>query len=143
MNPGSEKKILLIVHDGEMRSLLKDFLQEEGYEVESAEDGRAAFHKLARVYFRLIVTDIRMPGLSGWELLPRLKMIQPWASVVAIPAFGLRDGQRKLLERETSAYLEKPLRLPELKALIQRIISGPETTEDPMADKSLQPKLAY
>jgi len=121
-----KKRILMIVHDDEMRSLLRDFIHEDGYEVEDAVGGMDAFHKLAKKYFHLIVTDVCMPGLGGWEMLPRLKRIQPWACVIAIPSFGIKKAQRKLLEQNADAYLEKPFHMEEFRKLIHNKFSSPE-----------------
>ncbi len=119
-----KKRILMIVHDKEMRSLLRDFIHEDGYEVEGVIDGMDAFHKLAKKYFHLIVTDVSMPGLGGWEMLPRLKRIQPWACVVAIPSFGIKKAQRKLLEQNADAYLEQPFHMEDFRRLIHNKLSS-------------------
>jgi len=67
-----KKRILIVEDDEEMRSLLKDFIEEEGYEADSVEKGTYAFRKLMADSFALIITDIRMPGFSGLDILPGL-----------------------------------------------------------------------
>jgi CheY-like chemotaxis protein len=118
-----KKRILVIEDDREMRSLLQDFLEEEGCAVGCVEDGSEAFRKLAREKFDLIITDIRMPGLSGLDILPGLKQIQPGISIILITAFGSEDIEQRVLERGGDAYLEKPLHLEELKMLVNRLLS--------------------
>jgi len=118
-----KKRILVIEDDREMRSLLQDFLEEEGYAVGCVDDGSEAFRKLAKESSDLIITDIRMPGLSGLDILPGLKKIQPGASVIVITAFGSEDIQQRVLDRGGDAYLEKPLQLEELKTLVNRLLS--------------------
>jgi DNA-binding response OmpR family regulator len=125
MGPGN-KRILVIEDDREMRSLLKDFIEDEGYEVDSVEDGSEAFRKLARETFDLMITDIRMPGLSGLEILPGLKKLLPQAPIIVITAFGSEEVYRRVLERGANAYLEKPIHLEELRILIQKMISPEE-----------------
>jgi len=122
MEPG-KKKILVIEDDREMRSLLQDYLEEEGYAVGCVEDGSEAFRKLAKERSDLIITDIRMPGLSGLDILPGLKQIQPGVSIIVITAFGSEDIQQRVLARGGDAYLEKPLHLEELKTLLNRLLS--------------------
>jgi CheY-like chemotaxis protein len=114
-----KKRILVIEDDAEMRRLLRDFIQEAGYEACSVEDGSAAFVKTAREFFDLILTDIRMPGLSGLEVLPGLKKLQPHAPIIVITAFGSEEVRQRALERGAHAYIEKPIFLEELKRLIQ------------------------
>ena len=119
-----KKRILVIEDDREMRSLLEDYLEEEGYEVGSVDDGSEAFRKLARENFDLILTDIRMPGLNGLDILPGLKQIQPGILIIVITAFGSEEVQRRALERGADAYLEKPLQLDQLRTLIQEMVSS-------------------
>jgi DNA-binding NtrC family response regulator len=122
----SKKRILIIEDDDEMRSLLEDFIEEEGYEADSVEKGTYAFRKLITESFDLIITDIRMPGYSGLEILPELKKLQPRLPIIVITAFGGEDVYRKALSRGANAYLEKPIHFFKLKELIQEIISTNE-----------------
>lgn len=125
-NSNRNVKILVIEDDEEMRSLLKDFIEEEGYEADSVEKGTYAFRKLTTESFDLIITDIRMPGYSGLEILPELKRLQPGVPVVVITAFGSEEVYRKALIRGAAAYLEKPIHFHKLKELIHEIISSKE-----------------
>jgi DNA-binding NtrC family response regulator len=118
----SKKRILIIEDDEEMRSLLKDLIEEEGYEAESIEKGTYAFTKVMKETFAVIITDVRMPGFSGLDILPGLKRLQPKTPVIVITAFGSEEIHRKALERGASAYLEKPIHLSELRTLIQNIV---------------------
>ena len=117
-----KKRILIIEDDDEMRSLLKDFLEEEGYEADSVEKATYAFTKLMTGFFDLIITDIRMPGYSGLEILPELKRLQPGIPIIVITAFGSEEVYRKALLRGAHAYLEKPIHFHKLKELIQETI---------------------
>lgn len=119
-----KKRILVIEDDSEMQALLKDFMEEEGYEVDSVEDGSQAFRKLAKETFDLIITDIRMPGLNGLDILPGLKQIQPGVSTIVITAFGSEEIHRRAITRGADAYLEKPLHLDQLRTLIQEMVSS-------------------
>ena len=122
-----KKRILVIEDDAEMRCLLKDFLEEAGYEAHSVENGSAAFGKIAKESFDLIVTDIRMPGLSGVDILPGLKKLQPRTPIIVITAFGSEEVHRRALERGADAYLEKPIHLEEFRILLQKMTSPQET----------------
>ncbi len=120
-----QKKRILVVEDDEgMRSLLRDFFEEEGFEVETAEDGSKVVPRLIKRFFDLVITDIRMPGLSGLEVLPTLKKIQPGIAVVVITAFGSKDARNRTLARGADAYLEKPLQLEKLRTLVNQLVSG-------------------
>jgi DNA-binding response OmpR family regulator len=114
-------RVLVIEDDGEMRSLMKDFFEAEGYEVVSVENGAEAFSKLANKPFDLIITDVRMPGVSGMDILPGLKRIQPNSTVIVTTAFGSEEVRRRALARGADSFLEKPIHLTELRRLIQKI----------------------
>jgi CheY-like chemotaxis protein len=119
MNADKKRKLVTIVFDEKLRSLLQDFIDGDEYGVESARDGLDAFHRLAKRYFDLIITDAQMPGLGGVNLLPRLRQIQPWARVVVIPTKKIRRRERQIIESAADACLEKPFQLSQLKTVIQ------------------------
>ncbi len=116
------KRILIVEDDSEMQSLLIDFMKHEGFEVDTADDGFEAYKKLVHGSFDLIITDIRMPGPNGLEILPGLKKIQPKVSVIVITAFGGWEIHRKALQRGANGYLEKPIHLETLRCLIHELV---------------------
>lgn len=123
---GIKKRVLIIEDDEEMRALLRDVIEEDGYKTDSVNNGSEAFRKLVKESFDLIITDIRMPGLTGLDILPGMKKLHPEAPIIIITAFGSEEVQRKALERGATVYLEKPLRFHELRTLIREIISSKE-----------------
>ena len=80
---------------------------EEGFEADSVDNGSEAFRRVVRESFDLIITDIRMPGLTGLDILPGLKKLQPEASIIVITAFGSEEVFHKSLERGADALLRK------------------------------------
>jgi DNA-binding response OmpR family regulator len=119
-------RILVIEDDEEMMSLLKDFLEDEGFETDSVSNGSDAFRKLVKELFDLIITDIRMPGLTGLDILPGIKKLQPQASVIVITAFGSEEVRRRSFEKGATGYLEKPIHFNKLRTLIHEMISSKE-----------------
>ena len=121
-------RILVIESDQEIRSLLIDFIKEEGYEADSVEKGTYAFSKLMTDSFDLIITDIQLLGFSGLDILPALKKIQPETPVVVITAFEDEDVYFEARERGANAFLEIPIRLKKLGELIHQMVSPKERT---------------
>ena len=119
-------RILIIEDDEEMRALLKDSLLEEGIEFDSAGNGSDAIRKLSEEPFDLVITDIRMPGLTGLDILPGIKKLQPETRVIVITAFGSEEVRRKSFDRGAAAYFEKPINMNRLKTLIQEMVSAKE-----------------
>jgi len=120
-----DARVLIIEDDEEMRSLLKDFLAEEGFETDSVSNGHDALGILVKKPFDLVVTDIRMPGLTGLDILPRIRKIQPGVSIIMITAFGSEEVRRKAYERGATLYLEKPIHFHKLRQLIHQIVPSP------------------
>jgi len=124
-------RIMVIDDDEEMRSLLKDFFDEEGFETESASNGADALRKLTKDHFDLIITDIRMPNLTGLDILARIKRLKPQTPVIVITAFGSDQVYRKSLERGATAFLEKPVHFDQLRMLIHETVSVKEKRISP------------
>ena len=118
-----KKRILIVEDDEEMSALLRDMIEEEGYKTASVNNGAEAFRKLAKESFDLIITDVRMPGLTGLDILPGIKKLQPDAPIIVITAFGSEEIQRKAFERGANAYLEKPIHFHKLRTLIHDMFS--------------------
>ena len=112
-------RIMIIEDDEEMRSLLKDFFEGEGFETDSVSNGADALRKLSKDHFDLVITDIRMPGLTGLDILPRMRRLKPETPIIVMTAYGSDDVRRRSLERGATAYLEKPIRLDKLGTLIR------------------------
>jgi DNA-binding response OmpR family regulator len=121
-----KKRILVVEDDEEMKSLLKGFVEKEGYEADFVEKGTYAFKKLITESFSLIITDIQIPGFSGLDILPGLKKLQPETPIIVITAFGDQEVQRRAYEMGATVYLEKPICFDELRELIHGIISPKE-----------------
>jgi len=126
-------KILIIEDDEEMRSLLRDFVEEEGYEADTVGDGYEAFRKLVKEPFDLVVTDVRMPGLTGLDILPRIRKLQPGIPIIVITAFGSEEVYRRALERGATAYLEKPIHFQKLRELIHQMVFSSFNPHPPLA----------
>jgi two-component system NtrC family response regulator len=113
---------MMIEDDREMRSLLKDFLEEEGFATDSASNGVDALQMLSKDHFDLVITDIRMPGLTGLDILPRIRRLKPEIPIIVMTAYGSDDVRRRSLERGATIYLEKPIHLSKLRAVIREMV---------------------
>ncbi len=120
------KKILIIEDDEAMRALLKDLLDEEGFSTGSVSNGFDALQNLIEESFDLIITDIQMPGLTGLDILPRIKKLQPQVPVIVITAFGSEELCRRSVEKGATGYLEKPIHINKLRTMIREMVSSKE-----------------
>lgn len=111
-------RILVVDDDPEMRALLQDVLQNEGYEVGEAKDGAEAVLALRAKRYDVILMDKNMPGPSGLDLLPGLRRVCPQSPVILMTAFGDVPSYMEAMEKGAVEFLFKPFRMEELKAAI-------------------------
>jgi DNA-binding NtrC family response regulator len=113
---------ILIVDDEKAQSeILEGFLVKQGYGAISAEDGQKALEKFRNGAFDLVLTDYRMPGMDGFQLLREVRRLNPEATVVIMTAYGTVGTAVAAMKEGAYDYLMKPIDLDELLLLIQRI----------------------
>lgn len=118
-------KKLLIVDDEETLtySLYQSFiLSQNNYEVVTAASGDEAAEKLITMKFDLVLTDIKMPGMDGLELLLLIKSKYPETKVIVMTAYGSLEKKDEALEKGASFYIEKPFEIKEIKQLVLEIL---------------------
>lgn len=121
------KSILVVDDDKMMRSFLSTVLGEEGYAVEEAENGKQALETLHRSEFDLVVTDLRMPDLSGVEVMREGRKIRPDARWIIVTAFGSIGSAVEAMQAGASDYLTKPFRDPDaLRHVVRRVLREAE-----------------
>jgi two-component system response regulator CpxR len=114
-------RILVIDDDVELCSLLKQFLQREGFQVECAHDGKAGLELAAQGQIDLVVLDVMLPGMDGFEILRRLRQ-QGRIPVLMLTARGEDVDRIVGLELGADDYLPKPFNPRELAARIRAIL---------------------
>ncbi|MDA3896429.1 MAG: sigma-54 dependent transcriptional regulator [Desulfobacteraceae bacterium] len=113
---------ILVVDDEEIqRELLRGFLEKQGYDVTAAADGHEALNIFSRLPFQLVLLDHRMPGMSGDQVLMKIKEINPLVRSIMITAFGSVDTAVTVMKLGADDFLEKPVDLSSLLEKIQRI----------------------
>src|SRR5579872_5560713 len=119
-----EGRVRILVADDEAsaRSGLASLLRDEGYEVTLAEDGFKALARLQESAPDVMVTDLRMPGLDGIELLRRAREIDPDLVVVLVTAFADVETAVRAMKEGAEHYLTKPLQIDELVVVLQRAL---------------------
>jgi putative two-component system response regulator len=114
---------LLVVDDEEtIRLALAKFLRSRGYNVETAESGPAALDLLQRGKYVLMLCDVRMPGLTGVELVPHALAIDSDLAIVMLTAVNDAPTAAEVLSAGAMDYLMKPIELAELQLAIERAL---------------------
>ena len=113
--------ILLIDDEQDVRKSLTNFLKKLGHAVTCAKDGTEGLRIFHSQHFNLVITDIRMPGLDGLELLRRIKTIGRYpVDVIVITGHGDMDNAIKALKFGAYDYLQKPINVRELAIIVER-----------------------
>jgi DNA-binding NtrC family response regulator len=116
-----EKKISILVVDDEesVRESLNLWFTEDGYRVECAENAKAALSILESGNFDIILTDLKMPGMDGLELLQRIKTLNKDSIIIVMTAFATVDTAVKALKEGAFDYVTKPFDPDDLSHLIR------------------------
>ncbi len=120
------KKILIAEDNPASREFLLELLGAQGYQVTAVEDGEAALRKAKEEPVDLILLDIQMPGMDGYEVLRRLRADPRSATqrIVACTAYAMSGDEEKALAAGFDGYITKPIRAAALRTQIEKIFSS-------------------
>jgi DNA-binding NtrC family response regulator len=114
--------ILVVDDDVEMRELVHDVLKARGHQVTTAGSGQEALTLLAQTDFDVVLTDLRMKGMEGTELLTEIKHLSPDIGVILMTAFGSVETAVEAMKRGASDYLTKPVKSEEIIRVVERAV---------------------
>jgi DNA-binding NtrC family response regulator len=111
---------ILVAEDDEMvRDVIVRFLSDEGYSVNVAEDGLEAIRALRRQDIKLVITDLRMPGADGMEVLRTALQINPQMAVVLVTAYGTLDLALEAMREGAYDYIVKPFVMQQMLLVVR------------------------
>jgi CheY-like chemotaxis protein len=117
-------RILVVDDDASLRDLLRLHLSAAGYEVEVAADGIAAGYKVLKAPPDLIITDVNMPHMDGFEFVAALKADKSLPPIPVIFLTSLEEGDQRGRELGAVGYVTKPIRADRLLALVAQHVPG-------------------
>jgi DNA-binding NtrC family response regulator len=112
-------RILIVDDNREIRSILEEYLREEGHFAEGAADGKEALAKYAQTPFDLIVTDLNMPEMTGIELIKEIAKGENTTEFIIITGYASLDSAIEAVKAGAFDYLVKPFRIEELMVVIK------------------------
>jgi DNA-binding NtrC family response regulator len=115
--------ILVVDDDPDVQETVSLLLHSHGYDVVTAGSGEEALSRLAERAVDVLVSDIKMPGLTGLEVLERARVLVPGLGVILMTGYATQESAIEALRRGASDYLLKPFKLDELHLSIQRVLS--------------------
>ncbi|MCD6319259.1 MAG: sigma-54-dependent Fis family transcriptional regulator [Candidatus Desulfofervidaceae bacterium] len=132
-------KILLVDDEKVQRDLLQGFLANQGYDVVTSADGPRALEIFAVTPVSLVLLDHKMPGMTGDEVLARMKELNPEIRALMITAYGDVDTAVKVMKLGADDFLSKPVNLETLLAKIRKIEQDIQVVHDVKeAEKSVE-----
>jgi len=114
------EKILVIDDSPEIVNLFSDYLQTEGYEVDTAGDGAIGISLVERNSYDLIVTDLKMPGTDGMEVLKYIREHSPDTLCIILTGYGTVKSAVEAIKMGAFDYLTKPVKMDEILVTFQR-----------------------
>jgi DNA-binding NtrC family response regulator len=126
----SNIKVLIVDDELIMRESLAGWLERDGHAVQTAASGEEAMEKLKQTHFDIFLVDIKMEGMSGLEVLRRVKESDPDAEVVMITAYGSIPSAIEAMKDGAYDYMLKPFDPNELGVLIEKIIQHQEQARE-------------
>ncbi len=117
-----ETNILVVDDELSMREFLSILLEREGYGTEKAEDAEQALMLLETGVYDLVISDVNMPGLSGLELLERIKLVTPDTAVLLITAYTTAEQAVEAMKLGAYDYIPKPFKVEEIKVLVRNAL---------------------
>ena len=119
-------KVMVIDDEKIVGDMARLSLEQEGYAVETFLNAEPALARLKEEEFDVVVTDLKMKGIDGMEVLLTVKKLYPKTQVIMITAFANLDSAIEAMRGQVYDFFPKPVRIKELKASIARALANKE-----------------
>jgi DNA-binding NtrC family response regulator len=121
-----KRKVLIVEDEAIVRDSVREWLVEDGYNVEVAESGEEALEKIAKEEYGVVVLDVKLPDIDGLQVFEHAKEIKPETKGVIITAFPSKETQEKAKKLGLMDYLAKPFKVEDLEKLISQALGEAE-----------------
>ncbi|HET8676967.1 MAG TPA: sigma-54 dependent transcriptional regulator [Blastocatellia bacterium] len=116
------QRILIVEDEAPMCELLMSFFSDKGYRVDAIQNGEGALGRLEEQDYALVITDIKLPGMSGLELLARIRVDWPEVAVIIMTAFSSISSAVEAMKLGAEDYIGKPFQLDELAITVEKAL---------------------
>jgi len=124
------ERVLVVDDESGMREFLKIMLEKNGYQVEGSDSGEDALKKIEQGSYDLVICDLKMPRVSGLEVLRRSKEINPEAPVIMITAFGSTESAVEAMKLGAYDYITKPFKVDEMQFVLNKALEKARLVEE-------------
>ena len=126
----SKGKILIVEDEKSMREVLGILLEGEGYDVTLAAGGIDGISLLNKDIFDMVITDIKMPKVNGFEILKKVREISPDTLVIMITAFGTTESAIEAMQLGAYDYIHKPFKIDEIRLVVKKALEKRRLREE-------------
>lgn len=128
--PAPERRILVIEDEESMRHALGKALARAGWRVEAAPTGREGVERLRTTRYDVVLSDVRLPDLSGLDVVALVTETSPGTPVVVMTAFGTVETALVAMKRGARDFVTKPFEMPVLLQILEKAVGTPAATGD-------------
>ncbi len=118
------RRILVVDDDPCIRQVMFDLLSIEGYQVAVAENGEIALERIQEFEYDILITDLGLPGISGWELAQAARRLQPRLKTMAISSWQGSETSVRMAEYGIEAVVWKPFRFDQIREAIGLLLAA-------------------
>jgi len=131
----TNQKVFIVDDEPVMRRTIGDTLSELGYDVTCFANANACLSEIERTGCNLLISDVKMPGMDGIELLSRMKSMAPWISVIIITGYGNIQMAVNAVKIGAADFIEKPFNRRTLLNKVKEVLSRSEYDNYPNTSK--------
>ncbi|MBT7789752.1 MAG: sigma-54-dependent Fis family transcriptional regulator [Calditrichaeota bacterium] len=133
------RRLLVVDDDYSMRSVLQEALSRKGYDVIAAKDGKAALKMLSNIQVELVITDLKMPSMTGIELMEHIVKDHPEIGFLIITAYGSVETAVDAMHKGAFDFITKPFSIEQIKSRVDRFFDFKNLKEE---NKKLKQELS-
>ncbi|NLT21948.1 MAG: sigma-54-dependent Fis family transcriptional regulator [Syntrophorhabdus sp.] len=127
MNPAS---ILIVEDDTKLRGALKEIMTREGYAVDATESGDTAVSMIQDTAYDLVITDLKLPGIDGMDVLRSVQRLARDTSVIIVTAYATVDTAVEAMKEGAEDYIAKPFNLDEIRLVVRKVLDKKALVDD-------------
>jgi len=129
-------KILVVDDEKVIRNGCREVLTQDGYEVILAEDGELGLKMIEKAHFDVILLDLMMPGLSGFDVLSHVKALHPDTSIIVITGYATIENSIEAMKKGAFDFIPKPFSPDQLRVVVSKAIEHTAALKDIANEKS-------
>ncbi len=127
-------QVLIVEDDADLREAIMDTLDVAELQVQGVADAEQALQWLTQYSCDLVVSDVNMPGMNGYQLMRKIASDWPQIPVLIMTAYGSISNAVEAMRNGAVDYLEKPFSTEKLVSIVEKYVHAPQTNEDPVAE---------